>query len=187
MARSTKSTATKASTKAGKTESKKAQQQAKEQETAAAKAAEAKAEKEAAEKHKREAREAKQAEKKAEAEQKAKERQAAKEAKEKEAEEARAALIDSGALIVDGSTEYHAVTREDDLTVETRAASIVEALKASDTPVSGKSLQDDNGGGWPQYLSFFAMLKSLGLVREYRSRTGERGGSGVAYLWIGSK
>jgi hypothetical protein len=175
----------KANTKDAKAESKKAQQQEKEKAAAKAKAEEAaKAKAEAAEARKA-AQAEKAAEKKAEAEKKAKEREEAKAAKEREAGEARQALIDSGALIVDGSTEYHAITREEDLTVETRAASIVNTLKASKTPVAGKDLQDENGGGWPQYLSFFAMLKSLGLVREYRSRTGERGGSGVAYLWIG--
>jgi colicin import membrane protein len=160
------------------TASAKSKQTADEKKAAAAKKAEA----EEAAKAKREA---KAAEAKAKKEAAQKERDEKRAAKEKEASEAHAAAIESGALIIDGSTEYHAVEREEDLTVETRAAEVVKALKDSKTPVSGKALQEQFDGGWPQYLSFFAMLKSLELVREYRSRTGERGGSGVAYLWIG--
>lgn len=118
---------------------------------------------------------------------KAEESKKAREAKKAEAEQAkvaeREALIDSGALIVDGDVEYHAVDRDELLTVESRAKGIIDTLKASDVPVSGKDLQDEFGGGWPQYLSIFATLKVLDLVTEYRSRTGERGGSGVAYKY----
>jgi hypothetical protein len=125
--------------------------------------------------------------KKAADQKKAKEAKAAERAEKREqAEKAKAKerqdLIDSGALIVNGDFEYHLVNRDDSLTVEDRAAAVVKALVASKTPVAGAELRDEHGGGWPQYLSFFAMLKSMGLVTEYRRRGGTRGSSGVAYL-----
>ncbi len=153
--------------------SKKSQEQAVEKQAAEAKAAEAKAKRDADAKAKREAKEAA-----------TEAREAKKAEKEELATKERQAQIDSGALIENGDTEFHLVVRDETPTVEGRAQEVLDRLQASDTPVNGSALRDELGGGWPQYLSFFAMLKSLGLVREYRSRTGERGGSGVAYLWI---
>jgi hypothetical protein len=162
------------------TKSKKAQEQEAEKAAATERKAKEQAEKQAAKEAKAKEREAK----KQAAE---KDRAAKKEAKAHAALEARQALVESGDLIENDGTEFHRVTREDTPTVESRAVAVIAALQAKGrtVPVSGKALQDEFDGGWPQYLSFFAMLKSLGLVREYRSRTGERGGSGVAYLWIG--
>lgn len=157
---------------------------AQEQETEKAVAAERKAA-EAAEKQA--AKEAKNADRKAKKEAAEKEKAEKKQAKAHAALEARKALVESGDLIENDGTEFHRVTRDESPTVETRATEVIAKLKSDGRtlPIAGKALQDEFDGGWPQYLSFFAMLKSLGLVREYRSRTGERGGSGVAYLWIG--
>lgn len=154
---------------------------AKEQTTAEKKkiAAEAKAKAE----EKAKAKAAKEAEKAA----KAKEREEAKAAKQKEKEEARKALIDSGALIVDGDTEYVEVDKSDKpAKVDNRTAQVIEKLKAAKgKPVMGKDLHDELGGSWALMIPIFSTLKALGLVKEYRRRTGERGGSGLAYTWIG--
>lgn len=135
---------------------------------------------------------------------KAAERKAAKEevkeAKRKERAEARAAkdqekkaakqaeldkLIKDGKLIQDGTIEYHKVEKEEAGTVENRAAAILSDLRsATSVPILGRDLMNKHGGGWPQYLAIFAMLKALGYVVEYRSRGGDRGQSGVAYLWV---
>lgn len=129
---------------------------------------------------KAEAKAAKQAEEKKAREE---EREAKKAAKEEAKTKERAEAIKSGALIEDGDFEFHRVEREDKQTVEERAETVLERLKASKTPVVGKELMEELGGGWPQYLSFFSLLKVQGLVVEYRRRGGERGSSGVAYLW----
>lgn len=112
---------------------------------------------------------------------------AKREAKEQERAAARKELVDSGNLIVDGDTEFHKIERDEKKNLEIRAAGIIETLKTKGTkvPVSSKSLQDEFGGGVVQYVAIFGVLKELGLVEAYRSRTGERGGSGVAYLWVG--
>lgn len=114
-------------------------------------------------------------------------REAEREAKKKEKEEAKAKerqdLIDSGALICDGDYEFHKVEKDEQGTVEERAEAVLEALKSSKIPVVGRELMEKHGGGWPQFLSFFALLKVQGQVIEYRRRGGERGTSGVAYLW----
>lgn len=144
-----------------------------------AKKAASKATKTDAEK-KAEAKAAKQAEEKKLREE---EREAKKAAKEEAKAAERQEAIDSGALIEDGDFEFHKVDREDRQTVEERAATVVERLKESKVPVVGKELMEELGGGWPQYLSFFSLLKVQGLVIEYRRRGGERGTSGVAYLW----
>lgn len=116
----------------------------------------------------------------------AKAREAAKVKRTEEATKARKALVKSGALIEDGDAEFHVVERDGDTpAVEERAGEVLKRLQKSKTPVLGRDLMNELGGGWPQYLSFFSLLKQQGLVREYRKRTGERGGSGVAYLWIG--
>jgi hypothetical protein len=107
----------------------------------------------------------------------------ARETKRKEAEEARAKArqeqIDSGALVVDGEVEFHKVEKDTQGKLETRAASVLEALKASKVPLR----KSDIAGADITATGMFAMLKAQGLVIEYRSRSGERGGSGVAYLW----
>lgn len=143
-----------------------------------AKATKTDAEKKADEKAK------KQAEEKAQREQ---EREAKKAAKEEAKVKERKELIDSGKLIEDGDFEFHLVEREDLQTVEERAQEVIKRLKASKVPVVGRELMDELGGGWPQFLSFFSLLKVTGQVKEYRRRGGERGTSGVAYLWIGDK
>lgn len=111
----------------------------------------------------------------------------AREAARAKREEAKAAerqsLIDSGALIVDGDSEYHR-TDGDAGDVEKRAEAVLKALQSSKVPVVGRDLMNELGGGWPQYLSMFSLLKAQGLVIEYRRRTGERGGAGVAYLHV---
>lgn len=103
--------------------------------------------------------------------------------KRAEAEKARAeerqAAIDNGTLIVVGETEFHLVEKDDLGKLETRAASVLKALKDSDVPLR----KSDIAGADITATGMFAMLKALGLVKAYRSRSGERGGSGVAYLW----
>lgn len=134
---------------------------------------------------KEKAKKAKEAEaKKAEAAKQREEEKAAKKAaREEEKAAKRKESLDSGALIEDGDYEFHKVEKDDTGTVEERATEVLKALKESKVPVVGNELSEKLGGGWPQYLSFFAMLKSQGLVIEYRRRGGARGTSGVAYLW----
>lgn len=129
------------------------------------------------------------AKKKAEKEAKEKEAQEKREAKEKERAEARQKLIDDGDLIVDGETEFHLSKpdEEKDQVLDERATVIIAELKDSKLPVMGKDLCDKHGGGYPLYIPIFSTLKSLGLIKEYRRRTGERGGGGKAYLWVGDK
>lgn len=140
-----------------------------------------------------EAKAAAQTEKEAKAAAEKAEREAAKEAaRQAKIEAARAAkqeLLDSGKLIEDGEAEYHLIEREETPTVEQRAMNALEYLQehGREVPVLGKTLQKEFGGGWPQWLSFFSMLKACGLVREYRMRTGERGGGGVSYLYVGDE
>lgn len=115
---------------------------------------------------------------------KARKAAADKRAKEKEAE--RQVRIDSGSLIVNGDVEFHVVEDKKKAVVDERTARVVELLKkATKTPVLGKDIHanPEIGGAWPLLIPVFSTLKALGLVTEYRSRTGERGGSGVAYLW----
>lgn len=171
------------------TESAKSRQTAQENEDAAARKAareQANAEKAAERARAKEDREAK---RKAEAEARQKEREERAAAKERAKAEAERDLLESGALIRTDAAEFHEVVREETPTVEQRANDCLAYLKenATETPILGRDLADEFGGGWPQWLSFFAMLKALGLVREYRSRTGTQGGSGIAYLYIGDK
>ena len=119
---------------------------------------------------------------------KRKEAEAAAKAKKREdAEKARAAerqkAIDDGRLVVNGEVEYHLVEKDDLGKLETRANSVLKALKTSDTPLR----KADIAGADITATGMFAMLKALGLVKTYRSRSGERGGSGVAYLWVGDE
>lgn len=111
------------------------------------------------------------------------EREAKVKAREEEKQAERDKLIESGQLIVNGDAEFHRTEGETG-DVEKRAEQVLKALKASKTPVVGRDLQEKFGGGWPQYLSFFSLLKAQGLVIEYRRRTGERGGAGVSYLHV---
>lgn len=143
-----------------------------------AKATKTDAEKKAEEKAAKKAEEKKQREEEAAAKKAAKEEAKATERKE---------LIDSGKLIEDGDYEFHLVEKDERGTVEDRAEEVINALKASKVPVVGRELMEKHGGGWPQFLSFFSLLKVQGLVKEYRRRGGERGTSGVAYLWVGDK
>lgn len=118
------------------------------------------------------------------------EREAEKEAAKAEKEQIKIAerqeLLDSGDLIIDGDTEYVATEPKKE-TVALRAKSVIEDLMLDGTeiPVSGKDLADKYGGGTVQWVAFFGMLRVMGLIRNYRSRTGERGGSSGCYLWIG--
>lgn len=111
------------------------------------------------------------------------EREAKKAAKEEAKTKERDDAIASGALIEDGDYEFHKVEKDETGTVEDRAAAVLKSLKDSKVPVVGRELMEELGGGWPQFLSFFSLLKVQGLVIEYRRRGGERGTSGVAYLW----
>lgn len=131
----------------------------------------------------------KEQEKKEAKEKKEQERKEAQEKKEAEKKEARQKLIDDGDLIVDGDTEFHlSVVGEDkDTTLDDRSVAVIDKLKGSKLPVMGKDLQDEFGGGYPLYIPIFSTLKALGLIKEYRRRTGERGGGGKAYLWVGDK
>ena len=156
----------------------------------AAKEAEAKAAKEAKEAEKAAAKAAADAKKAEEKAAKEAEKEAARKAKEEEAAKERQALIDSGDLIEvenDGVTTTYttAVAKKD--AVAQRAADVIQVLKdrGTEVPVSGKELADQFGGGTVQWVSFFGMLRILGLVKVYRFRSGERGGSGLSYLWVG--
>jgi hypothetical protein len=94
----------------------------------------------------------------------------------------RDSAIKSGELVEGkGNIEFHRIDNGKPGSVEKRAAGVLKALRASDTPVAGKDLAKKLGGGWPQYLGMFSMLKAQGLITEYRQRSGERGGGGVAY------
>lgn len=122
----------------------------------------------------------------------------AKEAREKASAEkaeakaqARQELIDSGDLIEitdngEVSIEYNATEPKKDQVAQ-RAHEVIEELKerGREVPVSGKELADKYGGGTVQWVAFFGMLRVLGLVKAYRFKTGERGKSGMSYLWIG--
>jgi sRNA-binding protein len=143
-------------------------------------------------KAKKDAEERKKAKEAAKAEEKAAKaaaREEARAAKEKAKAEARQAAIDSGELIVDGDTEYRLVQVDEDrdATLDERSVQVIEELKGSDLPVMGKDLQEKFGGGYPLYIPIFSTLKALGLIKEFRRRTGERGGGGKAYLWVGDK
>lgn len=150
---------------------------AKEIEEAKAKVAERKAEK-------KEAKEKAATEKKEAKEKASEEKQ---EAKDKEVTETRQKLLDSGDLILHEDAEFYASVKDEekDYTLDERAVVVLEDLKASKVPLMGKDLQDKHGGGWPLYIPMFSMLKAQGLIKEYRRRTGERGGGGKAYLYTG--
>lgn len=111
----------------------------------------------------------------------------AREQAKKEREQAKAAerkeLIASGALIEGpNGVEFVRTDEKSRATLDDRAVKVLAELEKSKTPVMGKDLQEKFGGGWPLYIPMFSMLKAQGLVVEYRRRTGERGGGGVAYL-----
>lgn len=117
-----------------------------------------------------------QKQKAAEAAARAEKREAAQAAKEK----ARKDAIEQGTLIVNGEVEYHLVTKDANGKLESRANDVLKALKASKTPLRKQEI----AGADITSTGMFAMLKALGLVTEYRARSGERGGSGVAYMWV---
>lgn len=148
-----------------------------------------KAEAEARKKAKQEEAEAKKAAKEQEKKEKEEEREKAKKEKEEAKAKERQDLIDSGSLIVDGTTEFHlyAPDEDKDQALLERSANIVAKLKASKLPIMGKDLQEEFGGGYPLYIPVFTTLETLGLIKVYRRRTGERGGGGKAYLWVGDK
>lgn len=111
----------------------------------------------------------------------------AREQKRAEAEKARAAarkkaIADGQIIEGEGNVEFHRVENGSDGEVVKRAREVIKRLEASKTPVPGRKLMAELGGGWPQYLAIFSLLKAQGLVIEYRSRGGGRGTSGVAYL-----
>lgn len=135
---------------------------------------------------------------------KEKERNEAKLAKEQEKAAKFQEQIDSGDLIFSdfdrNITEAAEVTSNGDWEgytytvaepkkeeVAQRALSVITDLqeKATEVPFPGKELAEEYGGGTVQWVAFFGMLRVLGLVKAYRFKTGERGQSGLAYLWIG--
>lgn len=56
-------------------------------------------------------------------------------------------------------------------------------LRESEVPVLAKDIHKEQGGAYALLIPVFSTLLALGLVTRYRRSTGERGGSGVAYLW----
>lgn len=116
------------------------------------------------------------------------EREAKKAAKEEEKVAVRKTAIDEGKLVEgpDGE-EFWETEREDDkdYTLDDRAVAVLEELKGSKVPLMGKDIQEKHGGGYPLYIPMFSMLKAQGLIKEYRRRTGVRGGGGKAYLYVG--
>lgn len=203
------------STASDKEQAKTTEQSAADQRKAEAKArADEKAarDKEAKDKREAERKERQERQERERAEREAK-RKAEKEAKEKEKEEAKAAKeeakvkerqdkIDRGEIIFathDGDVvpaseangDFNGVTyvltepkKEE---VANRARSVIKDLieGATEVPMPGKELADEYGGGTVQWVAFYGMLRVLGYIRPYRFRTGERGESGLAYLWIG--
>lgn len=148
------------------------------------------ADKKAAEERKKakaEEREAKKAAKEQEKKEKEEAREKAKAEKQEAKEKERQDAIDSGQLIVDGDTEFHLWTPDEDKdhTLIDRSNAVIEELKGSKLPVMGKDLQEKLGGGYPLYIPIFTTLEALGLIKVYRRRTGIRGGGGKAYLWVG--
>lgn len=118
-------------------------------------------------------------------------REKAKAEKNQAAEKARQEALQSGDLIEvsdngEVSIEFNVTEPKKDQVAQ-RAHEVIEELKerGREVPVSGKELADKYGGGTVQWVAFFGMLRVLGLVRAYRFKTGERGKSGMAYLWIG--
>lgn len=95
----------------------------------------------------------------------------------------RDAAIKAGDLIVGDGVEFTRSQKDEDGVVLTKAKDIVDALKASDVPVRKRDIAEPN----IMSVGIFAALKALGVVEEFRAKTGERGGSGVAYLWVGGK
>lgn len=117
------------------------------------------------------------------AEEKAAREAAREEAKAAKVAEREQAIKDGDLIEGKGGVEFHRVTDKKKVTLDERAAAIVKDLQGSKTPLLGKDLHEKHGGVWGLYIPVFSTLKALGLVIEYRQRTGERGGSGVAYLW----
>jgi hypothetical protein len=113
----------------------------------------------------------------------AKVREAKRAAAEKARAQERQDAIKSGALIEGpGDVEFHRVEEKSKDTLDQRAVAVLAKLEKTKTPIMGKDLQSEFGGGWPLYIPMFSVLKAQGLIVEYRRRTGERGGGGVAYL-----
>jgi RNA polymerase primary sigma factor len=92
----------------------------------------------------------------------------------------RDAAIKAGTLVVEGDTEFHKSEKEEDGVVLTKAKDIIEALKATDNPVSKRDIAEPN----IMSVGIFAALKAMGVVEEFRARGGKRG---VAYRWIGDR
>lgn len=168
-------------------ESKKAQQDKADKEAAEARKKAKAEEKAQKEKERKEEAEAKKAAKEEEKREKEEAREKAKKEKEEAKAKARQEEIDSGNLIVDGDTEFrlHVPDDDKDNALLERSAKVIDKLKGSKLPVMGKDLQEEFGGGYPLYIPIFTTLESLGLIKTYRRRTGERGGGGKAYLWVG--
>lgn len=111
-------------------------------------------------------------------------------AKEEEKTAQRSEAIESGKLIVhpdDESVEFWESEKDEDkdYALDDRSEAVIATLKASKVPVMGKDILEEHGGGYPLYIPIFSTLKALGLVKEYRRRTGVRGGGGKAYMWVG--
>lgn len=124
------------------------------------------------------------------------EREQRKAEKDDKAREEQERLEKSGALITvpnedgEGETRFVRVDRNGDEErkgLEQRAFDVIGILKETgrEIPISGKWMQEAFGGGVVQYVAIFGVLKELNLVEAYRMSTGERGGSGVAYRWVG--
>lgn len=159
-----------------------------------------------------EAKERKEQQEKAKAEREEK-RKAEKEAKEREREEAKAAkeqakvqerqdkidrgeiifaddegnLVEAGEVDSEWQGYTYALAEPKKEEVAQRARLVIQDLvdKAQEVPLPGKDLANEYGGGTVQWVSFFGMLRVLGMVKPYRFRTGMRGESGLAYLWVG--
>lgn len=101
----------------------------------------------------------------------------------KAAEAERQAEIKAGKLFAaDDGTEFRLTEKDEDGVVLTKAKNIIEALQASpDMPVRKREIAEPN----IMSVGIFAALKAMGVVEEFRARSGERGGSGVAYRWVG--
>lgn len=113
-------------------------------------------------------------------------RELARQEREERLERERQEAIDRGTLVVVGDTEFTAVENKDKVVLDKRAADVIATLQKSNKPVLKKDLQEKFGGPAALYIPIFSTLKALGHIEEFRAKTGSRGGSGVAYLWVTS-
>lgn len=99
------------------------------------------------------------------------------------------AAIDSGQVVLDPEkgTEFHCVERTEPTTTELRVNEAIDYLKSfgREVPVSHAELSETFGGGTTLWSGVAAVLKSIGAVKEYRIKSGNRGSGGSAYLYVG--